>query len=331
MTRSSLPLALITSASLAGCALLSSEPSPSGDDAEKIAVSPAPTSRFSAKPGAGVVQKRGGGYYLDDGPGDSAPPDLDRIPDAQPINEPAHRFANKPYNVFGRDYVPLPPTADYKARGIASWYGRKFHGQKTSSGEPYDMYGMTAAHPTLPIPSYVRVTNPANGRAVVLRVNDRGPFHSDRLIDLSYTAAWKLGYINEGSTLVEVERLRAGSSATVATKPDNVPPVTVAAANPAPIPTPIPTQRDESGTYLQLGAFSNRENAESFLAHVARELAREAVPGSATEGLESKLLIRSSGIWHRVHLGPWASADAARAASAILQRVAGTPPVVINR
>jgi rare lipoprotein A len=111
-----------------------------------------------------------------------------------PKPEPLHRFANNPYSVFGRDYVPLRELKPYKARGIGSWYGRRYHGQKTSSGEIYDMYAMTAAHPILPIPSYVRVTNPANGKSVVVRINDRGPFHAGREIDLSWTAAYKLGY-----------------------------------------------------------------------------------------------------------------------------------------
>jgi rare lipoprotein A len=148
-----------------------------------------------------------GGYYLDDGPENHPPEHLDRIPDAVPKKEPLHKFANKPYTAFGKVYVPDTSNKPYKERGVASWYGKRYHNQKTSSGEPYDMYAMTAAHPTLPIPSYVRVTNLSNHKSVVVRINDRGPFRSDRLIDLSYTAAWKLGYINQGSTEVEVERL----------------------------------------------------------------------------------------------------------------------------
>lgn len=151
--------------------------------------------------------KKGGGYYKDDGPGDDIPVNLDAIPDAVPKREPLHRFANNPYSALGQEFVPLKALAPYRATGIASWYGRRYHGQKTSSGEPYDMYGMTGAHPTLPIPSYARVTNPANGRAVVVRINDRGPFHAGRLIDLSYVAAWKLGYVGNGSAQVEVESL----------------------------------------------------------------------------------------------------------------------------
>ena len=179
---------------------------------------PAPqTARTSPTPPAPVVQRRGGGYYQDDGPGDTAPPNLEATPDAVPKDEPPLRSAtNRSYVVFGKTYNPFTDNRAFSQRGTGSWYGRKFHGQKTSSGEPYDMYAMTAAHPTLPIPSYVRVTNLANGKSVVVRVNDRGPFHSDRIIDLSYTAALKLDYVNQGSTAVEVTRVREGERVLVA-------------------------------------------------------------------------------------------------------------------
>ena len=134
-----------------------------------------------------------GAYYKDDGPGANPPENLDAIPDAMPRLEALHRFANRPYTVFGRDYVPATSLRSYRERGLASWYGRKFHAQKTATGETYDMYAMTAAHPTLPLPSFARVTNLANGRSVVVRVNDRGPFHPGRIIDLSYAAAYRLG------------------------------------------------------------------------------------------------------------------------------------------
>jgi rare lipoprotein A len=148
---------------------------------------------------------KSGGYYKDDGPGANPPANLASIPDAVPRSEPLHKYANRPYEVFGKRYVPLASAQQFRQRGTASWYGKKFHGQKTSSGETYDMYKMTAAHPTLPIPSYVRVTHVGNGRSVVVRINDRGPFHAGRIIDLSYVAAYKLGYVGAGSALVEVE------------------------------------------------------------------------------------------------------------------------------
>ena len=158
------------------------------------------------------AQKKGG-YYKDDGPDASPPGNLDRIADARPRAEPLHRFANRPYEVFGRKYVPLAAVRPFHQRGIASWYGKRFHGQKTASGETYDMYAMTAAHPILPIPSYVRVTHLKSGKQVIVRINDRGPFHSGRVIDLSYAAAHRLGLLGTGSGEVEIEAILPGARA----------------------------------------------------------------------------------------------------------------------
>ncbi|MEO6744693.1 MAG: septal ring lytic transglycosylase RlpA family protein [Caldimonas sp.] len=142
-----------------------------------------------------------------DGPEASPPSGLDRVPDAAPKVESIRSGGpNKPYEVFGREYVPFTQDRAFRERGLASWYGRKFQGRPTASGEIYDMYAMTAAHPTLPIPSYARVRNPANGREIVVRVNDRGPFHPGRIIDLSYTAALKLDLLR-GVAPVEIERI----------------------------------------------------------------------------------------------------------------------------
>ncbi len=160
--------------------------------------------------GCTLEPMRGG---RDDGPGSAPPGNLDRIADATPRSEPLNPGANSPYTALGRKYVPYQSLKPYRARGIASWYGRKFHGRPTSSGERYDMYAMTAAHTILPIPSYARVTNLSNGRSVVVRVNDRGPFHLERIIDLSYTAAYKLGFVNAGSAQVEVEAILPRGSA----------------------------------------------------------------------------------------------------------------------
>jgi rare lipoprotein A len=154
-----------------------------------------------------------GGYYKDDGPHERPPANLDRIADAVPRHEPLHKFANRPYEALGKRYVPMTSIQPFRQSGMASWYGKRYHGQKTSSGETYDMYAMTAAHPTLPIPSYVRVTNVANRRSVVVRINDRGPFKSERIIDLSYVAAYKLGYIQAGQARVEVETIVPGRTA----------------------------------------------------------------------------------------------------------------------
>jgi rare lipoprotein A len=154
-----------------------------------------------------------GGYYKDDGPEASPPKNLDRVADAKPRAEPLNRAANRPYEVFGKKYVPLAKVQPYHQRGVASWYGKRFHGQKTSNGETYDMYAMTAAHPILPIPSYARVKSVRTGKEVIVRINDRGPFHSGRVIDLSYAAAYRLGLIGAGSGEVEIEAIVPGSRA----------------------------------------------------------------------------------------------------------------------
>lgn len=154
-----------------------------------------------------AVSKSGGGYYKDDGPGDHIPANIAAIPNAVPKVE-THRPANfRPYTVLGKRYVPVSDERPFRQTGHASWYGRKFHGQHTATGEKYDMYAMTAAHPTLPLPSYARVTRVANDRSVIVRINDRGPFHSSRIIDLSYVAAAKLGLIAPGSDKVVIEAI----------------------------------------------------------------------------------------------------------------------------
>jgi len=168
---------------------------------------------LTALAGCALEPKHIGDSRGDDGPGVPLPADLDRIADARPRSEPLNTGANSPYTALGRKYVPFQSLTPYRQRGIATWYGRKFHGKPTSSGERYDMYAMTAAHTILPIPSYARVTNLSNGRSIVVRVNDRGPFHAERIIDLSYAAAYKLGFVNAGSARVEVEAILPRSSA----------------------------------------------------------------------------------------------------------------------
>lgn len=258
-----------------------------------------------------------GGYLAGDGPGTDAPANLDAIPDAVPKNEPLHRYANRPYVALGKTYTPLTLTGSYKERGIASWYGKKFHGQRTSSGEVYDMYGMTAAHPTLPIPSYARVTNVANQKSVVVRINDRGPFLHERVIDLSYTAAHKLGIINSGSAEVEVESLTAGAS--VLAKPDTVEsrPLDKAEASSTPMPV-AEAAAAGSNVYLQLGAFKTREAAENFLAQMRTKL------GDAGKQLSVFL---KDGL-NRVHLGPYTSQDEARSSADSLSGKLGFKPLL---
>ena len=316
---------------------------------------PAPqTSRTTpATPPAPVIQRRGGGYYQDDGPGDAAPSNLEATPDAIPKDEPPLRSAtNRTYVVFGKTYNPFTDNRRFSQRGTGSWYGRKFHGQKTSSGEPYDMYAMTAAHPTLPIPSYVRVTSVANGKSVVVRVNDRGPFHSDRIIDLSYTAALKLDYINQGSTLVEVTRLREGEgervlvaagtpatpappkpaptnvsvdvsaqnrsqSASAATAPSDA--ASQSAPEPATIALPTATQPD--GVYLQIGAFGARENAESFRTRVSQQLA----------WLTETIFVVPANNLHRLQVGPYKNRDEAGKIAERIRDTMQLKPVFVLR
>ena len=288
-----------------------------------------------------VVQKRGGAYYKDDGPGDDIPENLDDIPDAVPRAEPLHNFANRPYVVLGKSYVPETSVKPFKQRGVASWYGKKFHGQKTSIGETYDMFSMTAAHPTLAIPSYVRVTNPSTGKSVVVRVIDRGPFHADRIIDLSYAAAYRLGYVNVGSTAVEVEAVMPADSVPTAYAQAK-PPVTLtkpvavvseqdeiellatrlAAADTAVVtPAASPSATSQRGVFLQLGAFSNAENAESLRSHLSREL----------DWLNEAIQINAGGGIQRVQLGPYASrADAEKVAEKI-RLALGYKPAFVTR
>lgn len=202
-------------------------------------VVPAPAHRNAAVEHTGVkpiVPPAGSGlgaYYQDDGPGVRTPPRLEQIPDAVFKDEPQAKFGNRPYSVFGQKYIPLQADEAYSQEGVASWYGVKFHGRRTSSGERYDMYKMTAAHPTLPIPSYVRVTNLETGQQVVVRINDRGPFLANRLIDVSYTAALKLGLLKKGRMPVRLDRILASETAKTKTR-NTVPDERVALETAAP-------------------------------------------------------------------------------------------------
>ena len=175
------------------------------------------------------------------------PANVDSIPDATPRREPRSAHGNPPfYKVLGRRYVVLATADGYLERGVASWYGPTFHGESTSNGEKYDMYGMSAAHKTLPLPTYARVTNLKNGRSIVVRINDRGPFVANRLIDLSYSAAAKLDMLKEGTTLVEVKALTVQ-------EPDDL-------TRSAEVPPP--------SLYVQAGAFADQRNAQRVLDHL---------------------------------------------------------------
>jgi rare lipoprotein A len=277
--------------------------------------SPAPVPPSARPPTSGK-------YYKDDGPGESAPANLDALPDAVPRLEPLHRFANRPYSVFGREYVPATTLRPYKERGVASWYGRKFHGEKTSTGETYDMYAMSAAHPTLPLPSYARVTNVASGRSVVVRVNDRGPFLHDRVIDLSYAAAHRIGIAQAGSGEVEVEAI-IPREATVVAVP--LPPVATAPAAsppagvlPADARASVPIASSDGGFVVQLGAFASNANAQNFVAHLANQL--------APLGVEAK--VRQANALFRVFVGPFATREEARRTAERLREALGLPSTI---
>ncbi len=280
-------------------------------------------------PGSTAPATKGGGFYLDDGPGANAPANLEAIPDAVPKNEPLNRATMRPYAVMGRNYTPMTRVEPYRARGVASWYGRRYHGKQTSSGELYDMYGMTAAHTVLPIPSYVRVTNVSNGKSVVVRVNDRGPFISDRLIDLSYTAAYKLGIVGGGSGLVDVESIIPGASTPVAepppvatAKPLAAPAIEVAALPPVTPPAATAsTAVAAGGSYLQFGAFGVQANAESYLARLQ----------SQADWLAGSLRVQGSDGVFRVQAGPFANEAAAREAAERAAQTLGAKPLVLTR
>jgi rare lipoprotein A len=269
-----------------------------------------------------------------DGPPANPPSDLLSRPDPEPRVE-ALRVGgpNKPYQVLGQSYTPLAVDAPVAETGLASWYGRKFHGRPTASGEIYDMYAMTAAHRTMPLPSYALVRNPANGREVVVRINDRGPFHADRVIDLSYTAALKLGVLR-GVAPVEVRRLthddiRSGgwrsetavvaiaAPAAVAAVDDEVPPSAAPTAPAA--PTAAPTAA--TGYWVQLGAFRQRQGAHDLRQQLTRELA----------WLEPWLAIIDDRTLFRLQAGPFATRSEAQGTAERIRDAGSLQPVVLQR
>jgi rare lipoprotein A len=231
------------------------------------------------------------------------PPDLSKLVEPVPKVEPRALYGNKsPYTVLGQNYAVLPTARGYEERGIASFYGNKFHGYKTSSLENYDMYAFTAASKTLPLPSYARVTNLENGKSVIVRVNDRGPFHESRVIDLSYVAAVKIGIWPKGTGLVEVQGIDPGQSA----------------AEPPP-PAVVTTGVHRPGIYLQVGAFSDTENAE----RVARRL-RQA-DFAPVQVIQAEVNGHSI---HRVRVGPLVDVDRADSVSARIENMGLPRPQV---
>ncbi|MES1925815.1 septal ring lytic transglycosylase RlpA family protein [Salinisphaera sp. T31B1] len=270
--------------------------------------------------GGGGSARTGGGYYQNDGPPDDENIDISAIPDAVPRDEPMSRYGNpSSYEALGKTYYVMPSAAGFTQTGMASWYGRQFHGRRTSSGEPYNMFKMTAAHKRLPIPSYVRVTNLDTGKHVIVRVNDRGPFHDGRIIDLSYVAARRLGVVAAGSVPVRIETvtpasLRAERSRrnveavrggrTPAPSNTAASDATAGGAQPAARPVPVANRGNAAvpggGLFLQSGAFGSVTNARSMqsrLAGAGFEHVRIVSPDSTTP-------------LYRVRVGPFESARA---------------------
>jgi rare lipoprotein A len=279
------------------------------------------SSSSSGGGGGGSSASGSGGFYDDthqpqssryrsnsDSVPDGPPPDLSNLPEPVPKVEPHSLYGNKsPYSVLGRTYSVLPSARGYDERGIASFYGSKFHGYKTSNLEDYDMYKFTAASKVLPLPSYARVTNLQNGKSVIVRINDRGPFHEDRVIDLSYAAAVKIGVWPKGTGLVEVQGI------------DPSAPVDQEAPPPPVVPPP---SEHTPGIYLQVGAFADPANAE----HVAEQLrTANFAPVQVVDATIGGRLV------HRVRVGPLADVDSAdRVTTQIEQMGLPHPQVAVD-
>jgi rare lipoprotein A len=345
-----LAIALAAAAVIAGCA------SPSVPGAGESSVGPAP--------GAGAGSTRRGAYYLDDGPGDRAP-DPDSVVEPVPRPEAVLERTTRPYVIFGREYRPMSRMEPYRARGVATWYGRRYHGNPTASGERYDMYALTAAHPILPIPSYARVTNLSNGRSVIVRINDRGPFLRDRLIDLSYTAAARLGYVEAGSAQVEVELItqfgqaplaapeagtgRTGALATAARLPESAAPAVVSPVpaqagqkrGPDPVASPAPSVAPPERLTLMTEVVGNRSRTDAtdvafwlqlgaFASADNAGAARERLARQVGE-LGAQLEVVAEGGMFKIQAGPWPSRAEALVAADRLHASTGFRPFTTQR
>lgn len=287
----------------------------------------------------GAAPGNKGAFYLDDGPGDNAPSNIDSIPDAELKSETPLIYPNKPYSALGNKYKPMTQYAPYTQQGVASWYGKRYHGKKTSSGEVYDMYGMTGAHTTLPIPSYVKVTNLSNKRSVIVRINDRGPFKRDRLIDLSYAAAHKLRLVEQGSGMVEVEWIDTSPEAlkkmkstpvVAASKPAETKPLADASAVKTKTAEPVantakPTPRNDAENdrtyYVQVGAFRNELNGD---------LLQKKVIGLDLAGNAAVTKVYNDGVY-RVKLGPFPSRKEADISANKVRKQLNTSAIVTNQ
>lgn len=352
--------AALAAAVLAGCGTTPRAPEPQpAPKAER----PAP--KVSRAPAASPSPRttRGGGYYLDDGPGGPPPVDLDAVPEPVPQAEPLHRAAMRPYVVLGQTFTPMTDLQPYRARGVASWYGRRYHGKTTSNGEIYDMYAISAAHPTLPLPSYARVTSLVTGQSVVVRINDRGPFLNNRLIDLSYAAAHRIGLLEGGSGLVEVETI-VPDGTTVALAPR----ARIAALKPAPAsasprtpggnaqiavagagagdpilaiaaaardvdPTAVVAERETQAAAAAIVGEPQQSGTGIYLqlgAFGSRENAESYLSRAKVqfEWLADRLQVREREGLYRVHVGPYPNQADARQAADRIAVALGVKPVV---
>jgi len=261
---------------------------------------------------------RPGAFYQDDGPPAQVPADIMATPDAVPRIEAFHSGASRPYVALGQGFTPVTDDRPIVQRGLASWYGRQFHGSRTSTGEIYDMFAMSAAHPTMPLPSYARVTNLRNGASVIVRVNDRGPFKDGRVIDLSYAAATRLGIAATGTGEVEVRRITHREIAAASNAPAVATVQPPASTGGAPAPPTAPVTADIGHWSVQLGAFAAADRAQALLARVQAELARSPeLPADLLPRIE-----RDGGL-HRVLLGALPERDAAAALASRLTMLLG--------
>ena len=268
----------------------------------------------------------GGGRYSQRH--DSAPDqqiNVSHVADAVPRVEPKSRYGNpESYVVLGKRYHTLTSNTGYRERGVASWYGTKFHGHRTSSGESYDMYKMSAAHKSLPLPTYARVTNLRNDKSVIVKINDRGPFHDNRLIDLSYAAASRLGILGEGTGLVEVEAINPDQPEQRAPKLQPQPhrlaskPKTDVSVAPPSVKT-----NAEPLLYLQVGAFQSRSNAERLKSRLTTTAPEKKLHISEASANQQRV--------YRVRIGPLDSVESAdQLAQSLLQHGIESPRVVID-
>ena len=254
-----------------------------------------------------VTSSASGGFYGGDLPPTRVPANLAMTPDAIPMNLPLSKTGNRPYKVLGKSYTPMKSARNYRARGVASWYGKKFHGRRTSSGEPYDMFAMTAAHTVLPLPSFVRVTSLSNGKSVVVKVNDRGPFLHNRLIDLSYAAALKLGITKSGTGKVEIVAIDASEMDSFNTQSQRI---SGTAGGEVDMVARAVSAGSAAQFSLQLGSFSELDNA--------LRLRQKLRQGGYLVFPESDQQLTAAGAPYRVVSGPYSSfVDAQRAQSAL--------------